>query len=66
MSTLLNTNIYTNLGRRENSEGLVYIETYGCQMNLNDSEVVASILQANGYDITNSIDDADVILVNTC
>ncbi|MDD2279752.1 MAG: tRNA (N6-isopentenyl adenosine(37)-C2)-methylthiotransferase MiaB [Bacteroidales bacterium] len=66
MSTLLNTNIYTNLGRRENSEGLVYIETYGCQMNINDSEVVASILQANGYDITNSIDDADVILVNTC
>lgn len=48
------------------SEGYVYIETYGCQMNVNDSEVVASILQANGYGITESIDDADVILVNTC
>lgn len=35
-------------------------------MNVNDSEVVASILQANGYGITESIDDADVILVNTC
>lgn len=44
----------------------VYIETYGCQMNLNDSEVVASILNTNGYYITNSIDDADVILINTC
>ncbi len=48
------------------SEGYVYIETYGCQMNVNDSEVVASILQANGYGITDTIEDADVILVNTC
>lgn len=66
MNEHLNTNIYTNLGKPENSEGLVYIETYGCQMNLSDSEVVASILQANGYGITNSIDEADIILVNTC
>lgn len=44
----------------------VYIETYGCQMNLNDSEVVASILMANGYGITEDIDESDVILVNTC
>ncbi|HBI81920.1 MAG TPA: tRNA (N6-isopentenyl adenosine(37)-C2)-methylthiotransferase MiaB, partial [Bacteroidales bacterium] len=44
----------------------VYIETYGCQMNVNDSEVVASILTANGYAITSSIDKADVILINTC
>lgn len=44
----------------------VYIETYGCQMNVNDSEVVASILNSVGYGITNSIDEADVILINTC
>lgn len=66
MNEHLNTNIYASLGKQENSEGLVYIETYGCQMNLSDSEVVASILQANGYGITNSIDEADIILVNTC
>ncbi len=44
----------------------VYIETYGCQMNVNDSEVVASILTANGYAITSNISDTDVILINTC
>lgn len=44
----------------------VYIETYGCQMNVNDSEVVASILMSNGYAVTGSIDEADVILINTC
>jgi len=44
----------------------VYIETYGCQMNVNDSEVVASILIANGYAVTSGMDDADVILINTC
>lgn len=44
----------------------VYIETYGCQMNVNDSEVVASILTANGYAITSNINAADVILINTC
>jgi len=48
------------------SQAKVYIETYGCQMNINDSEVVASILRANDYGITTEIDDADVILVNTC
>jgi len=46
--------------------GKFYIETYGCQMNFNDSEVVASILTANGYTNTSSIDEADIILVNTC
>jgi tRNA-N(6)-(isopentenyl)adenosine-37 thiotransferase enzyme MiaB len=44
----------------------LYIETYGCQMNVNDSEVVASIMQANGYVITEVIEDADIILINTC
>lgn len=44
----------------------VYIETYGCQMNVNDSEVVVSILKDEGYSHTESLADADIILVNTC
>ena len=44
----------------------VYIETYGCQMNVNDSEVILSILQDEGYALTDSIEEADVILANTC
>ncbi len=44
----------------------VYIETYGCQMNVNDSEVILSILQDAGYALTENIDEADVILANTC
>ncbi|MCW8804031.1 MAG: tRNA (N6-isopentenyl adenosine(37)-C2)-methylthiotransferase MiaB [Ignavibacteriaceae bacterium] len=44
----------------------VYIETYGCQMNLADTEIVLGILQNNGYGVTKNMEDADVILVNTC
>ena len=44
----------------------VYIETYGCQMNVNDSEVILSILQDHGYALTEDISRADVILANTC
>ena len=44
----------------------VYIETYGCQMNVNDSEVILSILQDAGYALTEDIEKADVILANTC
>ena len=44
----------------------VYIETYGCQMNVNDSEVVLSILQDEGYSLTENIEEADLILANTC
>ena len=44
----------------------VYIETYGCQMNFNDSEVVLSILQKEGYRYTERMEEADVILANTC
>jgi len=43
-----------------------YIETYGCQMNLSDSELMAGILINHGYQQADSIDDADIILVNTC
>ena len=48
------------------SKPKVYIETYGCQMTVNDSEVILSILQDAGYVLTESIEDADVILANTC
>ena len=44
----------------------VYIETYGCQMNVNDSEVILSILQDAGYALTDDIEEASVILANTC
>lgn len=44
----------------------LYIETYGCQMNVADSEVVVSILRNEGFIYTNDINNADVILVNTC
>ncbi len=44
----------------------LFVETYGCQMNVGDSEIVVSILQKEGYVYCNSIDEADVILINTC
>lgn len=44
----------------------IHIETYGCQMNVADSEVVASILKNDGYEYTKDINEADVILLNTC
>jgi tRNA-2-methylthio-N6-dimethylallyladenosine synthase len=44
----------------------LYIESYGCQMNFSDSEVVASIMNKNGYSTTRNIDDANVVLINTC
>ncbi len=43
-----------------------YIETYGCQMNVSDSEVVANLLQTSGYSKTEDIQSADVIFLNTC
>jgi len=44
----------------------IYIETYGCQMNVNDSEVVLAIMQKAGYELCKSIEEADLIVVNTC
>ena len=44
----------------------LYIETYGCQMNVADSEVVASVMQMAGYETTDNIDEADAVLLNTC
>ena len=47
-------------------EKKLFIETYGCQMNVADSEVVASIMRMHGYTLCETIDDADAIFVNTC
>ncbi|MFR9523563.1 MAG: tRNA (N6-isopentenyl adenosine(37)-C2)-methylthiotransferase MiaB [Rikenellaceae bacterium] len=44
----------------------LFVETYGCQMNVGDSEIVVSILQKEGYTYCDKIEDAEVILINTC
>jgi tRNA-2-methylthio-N6-dimethylallyladenosine synthase len=43
-----------------------YIESYGCQMNFSDSEIIASILQGEGFGATRNVEDADLIFLNTC
>src|SRR5947208_1120737 len=43
-----------------------YIESYGCQMNFSDSEIVASILQDEGFGATRNYEEADLVLLNTC
>ena len=50
----------------EGANKYIYIETYGCQMNVADSEVVASVMQIAGYETTQNIEDADAIFLNTC
>ncbi len=63
-----------NVSIRESSEAFhspiskrsLYIESYGCQMNFSDSEIVASILLNEGFEITNEAKTADVIFINTC
>ncbi len=55
-----------NLLKEDMEKNKVYIETYGCQMNLADTEIVFGILQNSGYGITKDADNADVILLNTC
>ncbi len=57
---------YNNITLHESVQRHLYIETYGCQMNVADSEVVASIMGMAGYDVTAEIDEADAILLNTC
>lgn len=48
------------------TEKKLYVETYGCQMNFADTEIVNGIMGKNGYDITENIDDSAIILINTC
>lgn len=56
---------YAIAERPENTRKL-FLETYGCQMNFSDSEIVASILTKIGYNTTTDVEDADLILLNTC
>ncbi|HEY8367412.1 MAG TPA: tRNA (N6-isopentenyl adenosine(37)-C2)-methylthiotransferase MiaB [Bacteroidia bacterium] len=53
-------------GAVKNEKGKVYIESYGCQMNFSDSEIVASVMAENGYAGTRNMEEADVIFLNTC
>jgi tRNA-2-methylthio-N6-dimethylallyladenosine synthase len=55
-----------SLGNNQNNGRKLYIESYGCQMNFSDSEIVASILAKEGFNTTQNLDDADLVLVNTC
>src|SRR5687767_5769009 len=59
-TTRLLPDLDTGKGRK------LYIESYGCQMNFSDSEIVASILQKEGFDTTSDIMQADVVFLNTC
>lgn len=52
--------------RNNTADRRLFIETYGCQMNVADSEVVASIMEMAGYSVTDNAEDADAILLNTC
>ena len=50
----------------QNQDKRLYLETYGCQMNVADSEVVAAVMKTAGYTVTDRIDDADAVFLNTC
>lgn len=54
------------MNKKEGNQRKLFIESYGCQMNFSDSEIVASILQEQGFNTTQNLEDADLVLVNTC
>ena len=54
------------LENKESNQKKLFIESYGCQMNFSDSEIVASILANEGYNTTQNLEEADLVLVNTC
>jgi len=66
ISAKIRKTLYLRLKREVNMNSRVFVETYGCQMNVYDSELVMSILARAGYETGSSLEDADVILVNTC
>jgi len=55
-----------SITKAKNGSKKMYIESYGCQMNFSDSEIVASILSGEGFSTTNDIEKADLVFVNTC
>ena len=59
--------MYPNyFGHKMKNQKKLFIETYGCQMNVADSEVVASIMGMSGYELTDNINEANAIFINTC
>ena len=52
--------------KSELNDKKLYIETYGCQMNVADSEVVAAIMEMDGYQLTENEKEADAVFINTC
>ena len=54
------------LNKKHDANRKIYIESYGCQMNFSDSEIVASILMKEGFNTTKDIEKADVVFINTC
>ena len=60
------TNVVSADSKSALNDKKLFIETYGCQMNVADSEVVASIMQMDGFGMTDKITEADAIFVNTC
>lgn len=68
MKTIIFAHIYASckVVDKKQMTKKVFIETYGCQMNVADSEVVASIMQTIDYDVTKNMEEADAIFVNTC
>ena len=50
----------------EHENKKLFIETYGCQMNVADSEVIASVMQMAGYGVAGSLDEAYAVFMNTC
>jgi tRNA-2-methylthio-N6-dimethylallyladenosine synthase len=57
---------HTTKNTRTGKSRKLYIESYGCQMNFSDSEIVTAIMQKEGFDTTSNHEEADVIFVNTC
>ncbi|MEK6506846.1 tRNA (N6-isopentenyl adenosine(37)-C2)-methylthiotransferase MiaB [Myroides sp. C4067] len=55
-----------HLEQKQDNNKKLFIESYGCQMNFSDSEIVASILSNEGYNTTDNLEEADLVLVNTC
>ncbi len=64
--TELPETIRVSLDQNTGKSRKLYIESYGCQMNFSDSEIVASILQKEGFDTTSDINQADLVFLNTC
>ncbi|MFY7997757.1 MAG: tRNA (N6-isopentenyl adenosine(37)-C2)-methylthiotransferase MiaB [Candidatus Kapaibacteriota bacterium] len=68
LSAILHDNVLQSSTKSHSSPNArkLYVETYGCQMNVSDSEIVKSVMNQSGYAMTDKPDDADVILLNTC